>query len=779
MNLAPPSTVDGTAWSPARVRRLVIVVSVLAGLLATIDGPQPTGGPLVDTVLVAVLVGGVTWLGAAALRWDAAVVTLIAGLTSLSIVGTLVGVVASVVGFVIPVLPGRRGVVNAALIGIAMNIAARSQLDVILGASTLVAVILGGYVAAVGFARRTNRSRRLIAVTAVAVGATMFVATVALGVFGYLAADDLRAGNTQTEAGLRALGDGDIDGARTSFDEAAASFDAAESRLGNPLVAAARFVPGLAQHHRTATELGSEAAEAARFLSGELDAIDLDALSVTDGRIDIDQVRAIQTPLLAIQLRIQSLQQTVADLDSPWLVPPVADRVDELADELAAQFQRSNDALSVASAAPALLGGDEPRTYFIGFTTPAEARGSGGFMGNWAEMTVTNGQIEMTKFGRADDLNEAGDPTVRRFSTGEEAGLDEWLVSYGPFNLNSGPDGTTGSEPWKNINMSPDIATTGRAIADLYPQSGGGQLDGVFIMDVYTLARFLNFTGPVPLPDSDQVLTADTAAEFLLNEQYDVTKVDARVDVLEGFSRSVIDTLLAGTLPPPTTLLDELGPMVDQGRFTAWMARPDEQAVIEQIGMAGTLPEPGTGDGLAIVFNNAVGNKIDYFLEADATYDVTADARTSMATGRLELTLTNAAPLDGEPGYVIGNPIGLPVGANRTRVSFFTRLPVTRALLDGNVAVTEPGTEADYFVTTVTVVLAAGDTATISLELDGRMDVADGYTLVTRTPPTVAPTSLDIDATWIDVDGARQRATDARSGPGAASLQLGAASSAG
>ena len=321
--------------------------------------------------------------------------------------------------------------------------------------------------------------------------------------------------------------------------------------------------------------------------------------------------------------------------------------------------------------------------------------------------------------------------------------------------------------------MSPDIATTGRAIADLYPQSGGGQLDGVFIMDVYTLARFLQFTGPVPVPGSDELLTADNAADFLLNDQYDVTKVDDRVDVLEDFSRSVIDTLLAGTLPPPSTLLDTLGPMVDQGRFTGWMARPDDQAVLVQIGMAGTLPEPGTGDALAVVFNNAVGNKIDYYLAADATYEVTADARTSSATARLELTMTNTAPTDGEPGYVIGNPIGLPVGTNRTRVSVFTRLPVTRTTLDGTVATTEPGSEVDYFVTTVYVVLPAGATTTVTFEMEGRLDVAAGYTLAARTPPTVAPTPLDIAATWIALDGERS-VTDARvDAPGTAGVTVG------
>jgi hypothetical protein len=389
----------------------------------------------------------------------------------------------------------------------------------------------------------------------------------------------------------------------------------------------------------------------------------------------------------------------------------------------------------------------------------------------------------MTRFGRADDLNEAGDPTIRRFATGDGTGLDQWVNRYGPFNITSGPDGTTGKEPWKNINMSPDMATTGRAIANLYPQSGGGTLDGAFIMDVYTLARFLEFTGPIPVPDTGQVLTAETAADFLLNDQYDLTKVDARVDVLEGFSRAVIDTLLAGTLPAPTTLLDTLGPMVDQGRFTGWMARPTEQAVLEQIGMSGTLPviddggtTPGalgiSSDALAITFNNAVGNKIDYYLAAEADYRVQADATTGATTATLTLSMTNGAPDNGEPGYVIGNPIGLPVGMNRTWVSVYSRLPVTGVTIDGLPIDHQTSTEAGYLVTSAYVSLPAGATATLDVELAGTLDTHAGYTLATRTPPTVAPTPLTIDATWTDSDGEAHTARDERRDPGSGVLRV-------
>ena len=135
--------------------------------------------------------------------------------------------------------------------------------------------------------------------------------------------------------------------------------------------------------------------------------------------------------------------------------------------------------------------------------------------------------------------------------------------------------------------------------------------------------------------------------------------------------------------------------------------------------------------------------------------------------------MTNGAPVDGEPGYVIGNPIGLPVGTNRTRISVFTRLPVKQVLVDGQPAESEPGAEADYFVTSVYVLLSAGATAELSFEMDGPMDVADGYELVTRTPPTVAPTPLDIDATWIDPDGVEYRVADTRSDAGSARLELG------
>jgi hypothetical protein len=767
---------------------MVAAISVFAGAFAALADASPTGGATVDVVLTALVVGAVTWLGAAALRWDAAVLAFAAAATSWNPLGAALGVATAVVGYSIPVPRPYRSAVTAAMVAIALNVAVRSQLGGFLGLSAIVFAVLATAIGVVGARRRSRTVRRAALVAVVGAGALSVLAATSLGVFGALAAGDVRNANGDARSGLRALGDGDITAARAAFTQAAIGFERAGERVDNPATAIAGLVPGLSQHRRVATELTAAGAGASDALAAELGEIDLDALSVSGGRIDVDAVRAVQQSLLTVDREITQLQRTIDGVDSPWLVPPVADQIDRLAGDVAEQRQRSDDALSVALAAPALLGADEPRTYFIGFTTPSEARGIGGFMGNWAEITVTDGHIELTGFGRHDDLQEAGDPTTRRFTTSDTApdggdpGLDEWLARYGPYNIDSGPGGTTGPAVWKNINMSPDMATTGRAIADLYPQSGGAELDGVFIMDVYTLARFLEFTGPIELPDGQVVdgqrsVTTDTAADFLLNDQYDVTRTAERVDILEEFSTTVIDRLLATTLPPPTDLLDTLGPMVDQGRFTGWAARASEQELLDRIGMSGTLAPLGIdldSDALAVVFNNAAGSKIDYYLDASSSYTVTADATTGSATAELVVELTNTAPTTGEPNYVIGNGIGLPIGSNRTWVSIFSRLPVLDVRLDDRPAAVEFGVEAGYHVTSAFVTLASGDSATLTVSMGGRLDIADGYHLAVRTPPAVAPMPLRVEATWIDGEGVAHGTVDQRRDPGLARITVGA-----
>lgn len=767
-------------WSPTAVGRAVVAVSVVAGIAATVDGPSPTGSAPVDTVLVAATVAVVTWLGAAASRGQAAVTTMIAGLASWSIAGAATGFLAGILGYADPDRRGIETVINAGMVGLSLNLLCRSRLDSFFGASSIVGVCIAVVIAALGLRRRSRSTRRALRIGALAVSSLAVIGLAGLAYGAWSALDDIRAANRVPEQALAQLSDGDLDGAQASFAEAAEAFEHADEALSNPVGQLARLVPVVAQHRRAAVELSSTAARASATIAEQLELVDLDSLTVVDGRIDVAQVRALQAPLLAIQTEIEALETSITETRSPWLAAPIAERIDDLAADMSAQRERSDDALAVASAAPALLGGDEPRVYFIAFTTPSEVRGLGGFMGNWAEMTVDEGEITLTRFGRTDDLETAAAPGTR-FITGPE----DWLARYGPYQMTTGKSGSTGGQPWHNVTMSPDMESTAQVIAELYPQSGGQELDGVFALDVYTLARFLEFTGPIELPEGSGPadggwITAENAAQFLLNDQYDQTELDVRVDVLETVSFRVADALLTGALPPPKDLVDVLGPMVEQGRLTAYAVRPDEQALLRRIGLGTTLPElePASPDdeppidALAIAFNNAAGSKIDYYLSSSATYRVAADAGTGTASGRLELVMTNNAPLTDEPRYVIGNLIGMPPGENRTYVSVFSRLPVQEMFIDDKRLDPELGTESGYSVASVFVQIPAGETVTVSFVLGGPLALDDGYTLAARTPAGVIPTPIDVDVTYRHGDGVSERITGSRDDPGTMHLAI-------
>ena len=75
--------------------------------------------------------------------------------------------------------------------------------------------------------------------------------------------------------------------------------------------------------------------------------------------------------------------------------------------------------------------------------------------------------------------------------------------------------------------------------------------------------------------------------------------------------------------------------------------------------------------------SNGGGNKIDHFLQRRASYETSTDA-SGETTATLRLELTNNAPAEGYPRYVIGNLVGLPAGTSRLYVSFYSPLGLDR-----------------------------------------------------------------------------------------------------
>ena len=300
--------------------------------------------------------------------------------------------------------------------------------------------------------------------------------------------------------------------------------------------------------------------------------------------------------------------------------------------------------------APAMLGANGKRVYFIAFTTPAESRGLGGFMGNWAEVTIDAGHISVTNFGRTADLAVDGD-----------------------------------TEHWVRITSSPHFPDVAKLIADGYPAFSGHKVDGVFAMDVYTVAALMKLTGPIDLTSIPQTVSADNTAKFLLSDQYAAVQDRAeRIDLLEEVASTTISRLLTGSLPAPPDLIKLLSPFAAQGRLLGWSADADEETLFERMRMSGELPALDGGDGLAIVLNNVGNNKIDYYLTGEVAYSVNTDPATGTATAELDITLHNGAPSGvTEPAIVFANSEGAPPGTSVMDLGVYSAMPVTAMTVDG------------------------------------------------------------------------------------------------
>lgn len=612
----------------------------------------------------------------------------------------------------------------------ALAVAALARLDLPgpLGVETIVGGVLLVALAGLGLAARGGRAVRVALIVTGGVVAVAAIASAAFGFAALRARDTVERGEAEARRGLSALADGELDEARSRFDDARRLLAAADSRLSKPWTQPARLVPIVAQHRRAVTAVTGGASDAVEQISASLDRIDLDAVRPVDGRVDLAALTSLTTELESMQSVVLDLDARVADADSQWLVGAIQTRLDSLDDELGERLGQADDALVALRQLPQILGADGQRVYFVALTTPAEARGSVGFMGNWAELTVTDGAIEMTAFGREDDLTATGDPAARIIT-----GMPEFLARYGGIGFGNGPGGSAGTEVWQLVTMSPDFPSVGEVVAQLYPVSGGRPIDGVLAIDTKVIAALLEFTGPVEIEGVPQPLTERNAERYLLFDQY--VEFDAegeqRADALEVLGREVFDRLLDGGLPEPIELGRRLAPLARDGHIAMWMSKPAEHDLTVRAGIDRALPQPPggeQGDAVVIAFNNGTAGKQEVFLDTRVDYTL-RPAGDGTFTGEVAITLTNDAPTSGLPDYLIGSGTLVPRGSNRLLVSVYMPTPATAVSLDGEPVEFANSSERGWPVVDMAVVIPSQSTRTFTVEFTGR-GPADGEPLV-------------------------------------------------
>ncbi|MCE5291989.1 MAG: DUF4012 domain-containing protein [Nocardiaceae bacterium] len=288
---------------------------------------------------------------------------------------------------------------------------------------------------------------------------------------------------------------------------------------------------------------------------------------------------------------------------------------------------------SAAQLLPRMLGANGPRSYFIGFQTNSEARGTGGLVGGGAIARFDDGRMEIDNAASRTAFTDTQNPI----------GLGPDFESlYGDFDP---------TQYWVNSNLSPHFPYAGAIWQHLWQEQSGERVDGSIAVDPVALSYILQVIGPVTL-GSGEVVSADNVVALTESEEYfrfgdDVVGRKAFLSEIAGAVAIKVGRLEA-PVPP---LLNALGRGVSEGRIAVWSDHSDEQVIIMNTPLAHAVPY-SPAPYANIVINNSGGNKLDYYLERQLSYSGgDCDGTTRETTASVQLL--NTAP-NGLPDSIIG-----------------------------------------------------------------------------------------------------------------------------
>jgi hypothetical protein len=704
---------------------LLVVAAATGGALA---GCHPTGTPVLDPIYTAVFAAAVTWAAARAPRGTLLWLGVLAVVMSRGwlVVPALAALLLAFAG----VLPRRPNAILGALTGaLAVQIVLRWPPMGFHGATALVAVVATAPCLVEAVRTLSAPTRRRVRRWTFGLMALAIVVSIPVGVAALLAHSEISQGIDQAEGALGSIGNGTTAYGAAQLQEASADFGSAASSTDSWWTAAARLVPVVSQQRQAMGQASAVARDVTATAAAKAAGINYQQLRYSDGQLDLNRVSALARPIDDVDDQLTGAVAQLRSLQSGWLLEPVQSRLSQLDTKVFRAQASASLAAQLVQAAPSLLGGDGVRHYFIAFMTPAESRGLDGLIASYGELTADQGHLTLTVSGDIGTLNRALPK-----AGGHLTGPADYLARYGAFQP---------QKLFQDLSYAPDLPTVADVIKQLYPQAGGGPIDGVLALDPYGLAALIHLTGPIKVPGLGKLTAANTANE-LLQGQYSAfseSQQGAAHDYDQDALRIEFHKLTTGSLPGPRALSDALEPEVRQGRIAFWSFDKADQPVLFRLGLTGSFPAARGHDLLAVTTQNAANNKIDVYLQRSISDAVSYDPANGAVASKVSITLHNSAPAQGLPNEVIGSypGSGLPPGTNETWLTLYSPLGLRAATVNGQVQGVKGMAELGVHAYSDYVEIPPEGSVTLTFDLAGVTTPGLAYRLSLYNQPMVLP----------------------------------------
>ncbi len=452
--------------------------------------------------------------------------------------------------------------------------------------------------------KRHGNAPKIIAAVVIVVVLVLGISGVAFAMSALEAKDDAQTLMTQAKQLKERVVGGDMAGAKETAEQLSETTSKLHDTTSSPLWTFATFIPVVGSDIRTVRTV-SDSAEVLvdNVLVPAMDVIPsngLAGLMGSDGAINVQVIEDLLNVVSGSAPTITKYAEELNAAPEP-VIGQLKEPIQQVKDMMAMLGPIAGYATELKDTLPAILGADGARNYLIVACSSAEMRSSVGFAGSFGVMTVDNGKISLGNFiGYEENLrleapvSAATEEDIRLFRT--EATLDA-----------------------RDVTQIIDFERVGEIEAQIWAANGHGTVDGVIGMDTVVLQRMLALTNTSVTTPGGDVLDGTNTSDFLLNGVY---KKYPEGEVQNAIFALVADTAAKGVFGNISKvniakLAGVLKTSVDEGRIAIYMANDQEEAMLEDFGLAGTVSSDPKVPETGIYTSACLGGKMFYYLASD------------------------------------------------------------------------------------------------------------------------------------------------------------------
>ena len=468
---------------------------------------------------------------------------------------------------------------------------------------------------------RGRRRIRLIAAAGI-VGILAAASGIVLARDVLVVRDGLLAARAEVVTLADAAAERDVTAALRATADASTELFPAEQRIATRRWRAVAALPRIGAPFALVSELTTTLRAGLDVVDALADDAVLDGLrpTVIAGTVDLAPLVELAAALDAAPIgRLEASLARVEAADMTFAPAVLRGARDEALDLVGPALTTLTRARDITAGLPTFLGADGPRRYLVVLQTSGELRGTGGLVGVLAVLEADGGRLLLgapRTFDPLEDQDATRDPVLQGLPAGARPPLEPtYRDRYGHVD----PHGSL-----SNVNVDPDVPTTGEVLLDLYEARTGSRLDGALLLDPIGMQALLEAVdASLELPEvlvagtsTPRVIPADRFARFALVDLYTdfgQGRGTERDQVVAALAGQALDALLTRSWDG-TRMLDAIVRAAN-GRHLQVHTRDAVAArALAGLPSSGRLADAFARDGVdtfAVTVNNAVGGKQD------------------------------------------------------------------------------------------------------------------------------------------------------------------------